>query len=48
MVFIGILMIIMGISHLKKKDFFIGKGIEYFIGTDKFPLLYQELLLGGL
>ncbi|WP_391122330.1 hypothetical protein [Psychrobacillus sp. L3] len=43
--FVGILMIIMGISHLKKKDFFIGKGTEAFIGKDKFPSFQKGLVL---
>ncbi|WP_298468312.1 hypothetical protein [uncultured Psychrobacillus sp.] len=49
----GIFMIIQGISHLKKSDYFIGEDIRTFLGDEKFQsyqrgLVFPFLLLGTI
>ncbi|WP_419962388.1 hypothetical protein [Psychrobacillus sp. BM2] len=50
---LGIFMIIQGISHLKKSDYFIGGNIRTFLGEEKFQsyqrgMVFPYLLLGTI
>ena len=50
---LGIFMIVQGISHLKKSDYFIAGNIRTFLGEEKFQsfqrgLVFPYLLLGTI